>query len=137
MTGMRPQRGSAAVELVLVAPVLLVALLLVVGLGRLASARQEVDGAAASAARAASLERNTALSAEAAEQAATATLTDRGISCQSLSVQVDVSAYQPGGEVSVTASCTVPLDDVALSGLPGSRTLTSTAVVPIETYRGN
>lgn len=122
-------------ELVLVAPIMLVALLLVVGLGRMASARQEVDGAAADAARAASLERNTGLSVSAARSTAEATLADRGVSCAALSVSVDVSSYVPGGSVSVTVSCTAQLGDVALSGLPGSSTFTATAVVPIEIYR--
>lgn len=136
MTGHgRRENGSVAVELVLVAPVMLVVLLLVVGLGRMAHARQDVDGAAADAARAASLERNTYLSEAAARDTATATLAGRGISCQGLQVTADVSAYEPGGSVAVTVTCTAGLADVALSGLPGHKTFTATAVVPIEQYR--
>lgn len=43
---MRPERGSAAVELVLVTPVLVVLMLFVVAGGRLASTRAEVDAVA-------------------------------------------------------------------------------------------
>lgn len=124
-------------EMVLVVPILIAILLLVIGLGRMAGARQEVEAVASDAARAASLERNTALSSQAALKTARASLSNGGMSCQGLSVQVDVSDYQPGGRVTVTVTCTADLSDVALSGLPGTRTFTSTAVVPIETYRGS
>ena len=132
---LRGDGGSVAVELVLVAPVLLVAMLLVVGLGRMALSRQLVEGAAADAARAASLERNTDLSTAVGQEAAERSLADRGVSCAQVDVSVDVSAYEPGGSVTATVTCTADLADVMLSGLPGSRTFSATAVVPIETYR--
>src|SRR5690606_33827341 len=75
----RDERGSAAIELTLLTPVLLVILLFVVGLGRMAHARQQVEAAAADSARAASLERNTALSRSAAHRAAKASLGDAGV----------------------------------------------------------
>jgi len=131
----RGERGSASMELVLLAPVLIVVLLFVVGLARMANARQQVEALAADGARAASLERNTALSASAARDAVAAELGERGMSCSALDVEVDVSDYRPGGSVEVTVSCTAALGDVALSGLPGHKRYTATAVVPIETYR--
>lgn len=133
----RGERGSAAVEFVLILPLVLAMLLFVVGLGRMAQARINIEGVAADAARAASLERNTARSAHAAREAAERSLGDGGVSCSQLTVSVDVSAYQPGGRVTATVSCTARLADVALSGLPGNRKFSSTAVVPIETYRGS
>lgn len=135
MSRRRDEKGAAALELVLVAPVLLVMLLLVIGLGRMANARQEVSAVAADAARAASLERNTSLSAAAAKSAAERSLADGGMSCSGLDVDVDVSAYQPGGQVRVRVACTALLSDVAMSGLPGKQVFTSTSTVPIETYR--
>lgn len=133
--GRRCERGAAAIELVLMAPVLLAVLLLVVGLGRMAQARQQIESVAADSARAASLERNTALSAAAARTAAQRSLGDGGLSCTGLQVHVDISDYQPGGQIQVTVSCTAQLRDVALSGLPGTRVFTATSTVPIETYR--
>lgn len=140
--GMSPSRprsrqdGSASLEMVLIVPVLLMVFLLVVGLGRMANARQEVEAVASDAARAASLERNTFASTSAAVEAAHRSLDSAGMSCQGLNVDVDVSNYQPGGQVTVTVSCTAQLRDVALSGLPGSKEYEATATVPIETYRG-
>lgn len=133
----RDERGTAAVELVLIVPVLIVAFLLVVGLGRMAHARQQVEGVAADAARAASLERNTSQSSQAARTTADAALGDRGLDCQSLDLNVDVSDYKPGGTVKVRVRCTASLGDVALSGLPGRRVFTAEATVPIETYRAS
>lgn len=117
------------------APVLLMVLLLVVGLGRMADARQQIESVAADSARAASLERNTAQSAAAARAAAERSLGDAGLSCAGLDVNVDISDYQPGGQVQVTVSCTAQLRDVALSGLPGSKVFTASSTVPIETFR--
>jgi Flp pilus assembly protein TadG len=115
------ERGTAAVEFVLVVPVLIVILLFVVGLGRMAHARQQVEGAAADAAR----------------TTAAAALGDRGLACQNLNLSVDVSDYKPGGTVKVQVRCTANLGDVALSGLPGRRVFTAEATVPIETYRSS
>lgn len=131
----RDDRGTAAIELVLMTPVLLVVLLLVVGLGRMADARQQIESVAADSARAASLERNTSQSAAAALAAAERSLGDAGLSCTGLDVNVDISDYQPGGQVQVTVSCTAQLRDVALSGLPGSKVFTASSTVPIETFR--
>lgn len=133
----RGERGTAAIEMTLLAPVLMVILLFVVGLGRMAHARQEIESVAADSARAASLERNTALSTTAAEKAARTSLGTAGLSCQSLSVDVDLSSYRPGGRVTVTVSCKASLADLSLAGFPGSRTFRATSSVPIETYRGN
>ena len=129
------ERGTAAIELVLIAPVLMVILLFVVGLGRMAHARQQLESVAADSARAASLERNTHQSAAAARAAAQQSLGQAGVSCTGLHVDVDLASYERGGQVRVTVSCKTKLSDVALAGFPGSRTFTATSTVPIETYR--
>lgn len=131
----RDQRGDAAVELTLLAPVLLVILLFVVGLGRMAHANQQVESVAADAARAASLERNTAASTSVAQQAAARSLDHAGLSCTNMDVDVDVSQYKPGGTVEVTVTCTASMGDVAMAGFPGTRKFKATSVVPIEYYR--
>lgn len=137
MMNRRDERGTAAVEMVLIVPVLICAFLLVVGLGRMAHARQQVEGVAADAARAASLERNTDRSAAAARSTAIEALGSAGLSCQGLALDVNVSNYRPGGTVRVTVRCTATLGDVALSGLPGQRVFTANATVPIENYRAS
>lgn len=136
LVGRRDERGTSAIELTLIAPVLMVILLFVVGLGRMAHARQQIESVAADSARAASLERNTSQSTRAAQRAAAQSLGDAGVACTNLRVDVDLSSYQPGGRVRVTVTCTTQLRDVALAGFPGSRVFSATSIVPIETYRG-
>jgi Flp pilus assembly protein TadG len=135
-SGRQCERGGAAVQLAASLVIFVVAILFVAGLARMSTARHKVEGMAADAARAASLERNPAQSGAAAEAAVDRALVDRGMSCSSVSVSTDVSAYEPGGTVSVQVTCVADLGDVAMAGFPGSRTFTADAIVPIETYRG-
>lgn len=135
---MRPRRddsGSSAIELLMVAPVLLGCILALAGAGRYVDARSEVTSASYEAARAASLQRDTALSASEGRQAAVRTLENKGQSCASLQVTVDISSYQPGGQIRATVVCTADLSDVVLAGFPGTKTFRHTAVVPIEKHR--
>ena len=133
----RDDRGVTAVEFVLIVPVLIVAMLFVVGLGRMAHARHQVEAAAADAARSASLERNTELAARNGETAAARTIGEMGLSCEQLRVNVDVSSYEPGGVVRAEVVCKARLADVSIAGFPGGKTFTASAAVPIENYRSN
>ncbi|MEG9227293.1 TadE family protein [Aeromicrobium sp. Sec7.5] len=114
---------------------LVVALLFVAGLSRYARASQQVEDLAGEAARAASLERNTSLATARGEETIRASLQSRGLSCAQLTVDIDVSNYQPGGVVRADVTCIADLSDVALSGLPGTAAFTGSASVPIEEYR--
>jgi Flp pilus assembly protein TadG len=116
-------------------PVLVVILLFLVGGGRMAHARQQVESVAADAARAASLERDPDAFADAADQAARDSLGRQGVSCTELEVDVDSSDYEPGGRVRVTVHCTAKLDDVIMAGFPGSKEFTEATSVPIEVHR--
>lgn len=130
-------RGVTAVEFVLITPVLIIALLFTVGLARIAHARQQVESAAADAARAASLERNTAVAAQRGQEMARQSIGGRGLSCSQLDVAIDVSSYEPGGVVRADVTCRASLTDVAVAGFPGTRTLRASATVPIEKFRSN
>ena len=135
MTGrLRDARGSAATELVLVTPLLLLLVLFVVFLGRLSSARQDVTSAARDAARAASLRADPATAAADAEIAAQASFADRGTSCRELTVNVDTSRFRPGGSVGVQVICTADLSDLALLHVPGHRTVSADAREVIDAF---
>jgi len=129
------QDGSAALELTVLAPVLVVLLLFVVAVGRLVLAHQEVDAAAFDAARAASIATSAAAAQLAADQAAAADLAGHSITCAHLSTSVDTAEFMPGGTVTVQVSCTASLSGLALLALPGSETLTSQATAPVDLYR--
>ena len=133
---MSRERGAAAVELVLVTPVLIVLMLFAVAGGRLASSRAEVDAAARDSARAASLARSAVMAERDGRAAAETTLANRGVSCRTLTVMVDTSDFRPGGTVAATVNCDVDLADLTGLGLPGSRSVASRFVEPVDTFRG-
>lgn len=128
--------GSVSVELTVLTPVVIAMLCFVVGLGRIADADGQVTGAARDAARAASLARTVDAATAAARRTAQVDVAAAGIDCTSLEVSTDTGAFRPGGVVRVTVHCTAALADVAMSGLPGAKTLTATAAAPIDTYIG-
>ena len=132
----RDERGGVTAELVLLTPLLILFLLFVVALGRLAGARIEVDGAAAQAARAASIARSPAGAVAAAEQTATSALAGQHVTCAQLTVTTDTAAFTPGGFVAVTVTCAVDLADLTGLRLPVTETISNRFVEPIDRYRG-
>ncbi len=128
--------GSAAAELVLITPLLILIMLLIVTAGRLVDARLQVDGAAMQAARAASLARDPGTAATQAAATAQAALASEHVTCNPLAVSPDTSAFRPGGQVTVQVTCTVSLAGLALLHVPGSQTLTAGFTSPIDVYRG-
>ncbi|MFY7064708.1 TadE/TadG family type IV pilus assembly protein [Nocardiopsis changdeensis] len=126
-------RGSASVELLLLAPVLVAALLLMVIAGRQVSASLIVQEAAYTAARTASLQNSAAAAPEGARRAAARELRDRGVVCEPFSTAVDTSDFAPAGSVGVRVSCTVTVVD--LGGWGGSRVVRSEAVSPVDPHR--
>jgi Flp pilus assembly protein TadG len=129
------ESGSVATELVLLTPLLIVLLLFVVALGRLAGARLDVNGAAAQAARAASIARDPATATAMATQTATSALGSDHVTCGHLTVATNTSQFQPGGQVAVTVTCTVDLGDLVGLRLPTAETVSSTSTSVIDTYR--
>lgn len=129
-------KGSASVELVLLTPVLLVLLLLVVALGRLADARAQVDGAARDAARAGSIARGPDSARAGAEAAAAARLSEAGVTCRHLDVQVDVGSLRPGEAVTAAVTCDVDFGDLTLLRVPGSKAVSASFSEVVDVYRG-
>lgn len=125
----------AALELAILTPAIIAMLLLVVGLGRVSHGRQLVDQAAAAAARAAALTSAPGPANTAARQAAHDTLSQAGVSCGQLHVDVNTGAFRPGGYIDVTIRCTANLSGLALAGMPGAVTLTATSRSVLESHR--
>lgn len=134
------ERGSATVELALVAPALLALLALTVLAGRVVLAGGTVEQVAAAGARAASLARSPAEARAAAESAVRQAVGEQHLQCQTLSVAVDTAGFTvPLGRpasVTVEVSCQVRLADLTLPGAPGSRTVSARAVSPLDPFRG-
>jgi Flp pilus assembly protein TadG len=131
----RVQTGSISIELMIVTPMLVAMIFTIVGASRYVDARDDVSVAAFAAARAASLQPDPAGAAVAGQRAARQTLSSRGKACQILTVIVDTTGFRPGGQIDARVTCTANLSDVTGFGLPGSYTVTQTAVVPIDQTR--
>jgi Flp pilus assembly protein TadG len=136
----RTERGSATVELAVVAPGLLMIIALLVLGGRVTIAGGSVEHAAAEAARTASIARTETEALTQGRDAAEESLERQDLLCVGgPSIQIDTSQFsRPPGEpatVSATVTCRVQLSDVAIPGLPGSREITETVESPLDTYR--
>ncbi|MFE9769742.1 TadE family protein [Streptomyces sp. NPDC005808] len=131
--------GSVAIEAAIVLPSLIMFLCLAIAGGRLVTSGSKIDAAAEDAAREASIHRTAGAALGAAQAAAAESLNDQGIKCASTSVNINTGGLSvPVGQVgtvSVTVNCTVNLSDLLLPGVPGARTLTSTAVSVVDQYR--
>ena len=132
------ERGSAVVEVVLLAPVLGMLLALIVVGGRLAMAHMAVQASASEAARTASLARTVGEAGSSAYAAAVSGLQAQKVNCLDVTVQVDTGGFAaPVGtpaSVAATVTCRVNLAGL-LPAVPGSIVLSSTTSSPLDTFR--
>lgn len=137
MSRPRDDRGSVTLELAILAPALLLLLGLLILAGRVETSSAAVEQAARSAARDASLARTADAAQASARAAAQRELAESG--CVATDVTVDTSGFAaPLGtdaSVAVHVSCTITIADLAVPGLPGTRTLTADGVSPLDRYR--
>lgn len=132
----RRDAGSAAVEVTLLTPLLIMLLVFVaVVVHRGVHARLRIDDAAHQAARAASIERTGPAAAAAARSTAAAALASAGLSCRDLQVDIDTSGWHAGGVVRVALMCTVDFGDARLLAVPGEVSVSGEAVEPIDSFR--
>lgn len=135
----RRDRGSAALELVILAPVLLALLGLVIAAGRTTIAQGSVDAAARDAARQASIALTPGQAQANAQASARSALRQDGLDCvPQVSVNVSQFTAVPAGQpaqVTALVRCAVPLADLTLPGLPGSVELQASFTSPLDVYR--
>ena len=118
-----------AVEVVILAPLLMMFVLLVVAGGRYVSVEGDVQAAARDAARAAALQDTRGE----AEQAARSTIA--GVARRRHCRSPFNADWRPDGTVSVSSRCDVPYDDLGLLGLPGHVTIEAESHVRLDPYR--
>ncbi|GLY19945.1 hypothetical protein Kisp01_69590 [Kineosporia sp. NBRC 101677] len=120
--------------MVILGAVVVVALCLGIGAGRLTLADGRVEAAAAAAARAASQESSPSAATAAAQEMARTTLSEAGTTCAP-TVAVDTSNFEAAGRVNVTVRCRVNLSLVAIAGFDAHRTLSASSAAPLEQHR--
>lgn len=107
--------------------------------GRVTTAHESVESAATDAARTASIGRNPVTAKNDAAQAAASSLAGQGLHCRHINVDVNTTGFtKPAGQpatVTATVSCTLDLSDLAVPGIPGTRTISATVSSPIDTWR--
>jgi len=130
----RNERGSLAVELVLLTPVLVLFVVIVVALGRFELGREEVAAAAAAGAAAAAVAPSAGQAAAAATAAASPALSAVH-SCLDPSVAVAGAPFRAGADLRVTVTCYVDDSDLGIPGLAGRTTVVAVQQVPLDPYR--
>lgn len=129
------ERGSVTAEAVLVTPVLVMLLvLLAVVVHRGVDARLRLDDAAHQAARAATLHRTTTAAATAARDTAGAALAQAGVVCREVTTTLS-GTLVPASAVTVHVRCSVDFGQATLLGVPGEKTLESSASEVVDTHR--
>lgn len=129
------ERGSAALELVLLTPVLLLVLMLVVGIGRLVDAHERVADAAYQAARAATLALTAPAAQQAATSAATSALSGAGVTCAEMNVTADIGALAPGSTVTVSVTCSISWAGITGISFGGHQSVTAQATSVVDEFR--
>lgn len=119
----RSESGAMAIELVILAPILLLILALIYGYGRASNVSGLLDAGARAAARTATQERSLEGARSASLETMRQTIEDQAPpDCvRSLTTDVEVADFGPGSPVTVDFSCTYPLS-WALPGAPGTLT---------------
>jgi len=133
------ERGSAAVEITLVAPLLVLFVMVVIFGGRLALARQAVQSAAFDAARAASVARTQPEARTSAAEITAATLANQQLPCATTQVVVDTAGFsKPVGTpatVSVRVVCQVAIADLGLPGFAATVPVDASAISALDSFR--
>jgi Flp pilus assembly protein TadG len=112
----KTDQGSLTVEMVLLAPALMVMVLFGVHSGRLSEAKVQVQHAADQGARAGSLANQSKMVSD-AKSATETDLMLTGVSCRKLSISVDNVDIGGVSAVQVRVSCVVRVDGTELLGL--------------------
>ena len=135
--GRRSEAGIAALELVMIFPVIVLFLELIVLGGRVATARNDVASAAREAARQATLANTRGSAERVIGPVAMTALANRGYACQRPSVRLGANTrFERGGQVEVVVTCQLNLSDLdLLSVAPGGTSVEQTVLEPIDRYR--
>ena len=131
----RDDGGSLTVELVVLAPVIVVFALATLAFGRFTQARQQVVEAAQAGAQAAAVASDAAHAQQDAQMAASTGILASAHTCANPEVDANVSHFTPGGYVVVHVTCHVQLSDLLVPGLPGTATVQASSTAPLDPYR--
>jgi Flp pilus assembly protein TadG len=124
-------RGLSTIEVVILAPVMILFILVLVAFGQLVDGRGALDGAARDAARAGSIQKDHATAMAEAKKAAEANLGD--VCSGPVSVVQTSQGFEPDTIFTVEVSCQVR--GLAMLGLDVPTTLSASFSSPLDPFR--
>lgn len=133
---MRNERGAAALELAIAAPVLLLLLAVMLAGGRVISVRASLSSIARESARAASQEPDSSSAAAVAREVAIREAELSALEPDRLAIDYEGGDFARGARLAVTVSYEVRLADLpGFRLIPPSLTLTARQVETVERYK--
>lgn len=131
----RKEAGNAAVEMVMVAPVLLLLIATIVAAGRIISTRSALESVTREAARVASISSTSDLANRAAKIRAEEVAEQLGLDSRRLSLDLQSGQFERGSPVTAAATYDVQISDLPAFGLlPGTFEVTAKQVEITERY---
>lgn len=130
-SGSGADAGISTVEVVILAPVMILFILVLVAFGQLVDGRGALGGAARDAARAGSIQKDHGTALAEARRAAEANLT--GVCSGPVSVRQTSAGFEPDTLFTVEVSCRIR--GLAMIGVDVPTTLTASFSSPLDPYR--
>jgi len=132
----RRERGALALELAILAPVLLVLFMFLLACGRYFQTSSLLEGAARDGARSASQARSLNDAQLRVDQAVKDAMGQGVKSCKETASGSITTAFAAGTPLSVEVTCTINYRDLGLLGLGGDTTITKRFTSSVDPYRG-
>ncbi|MET9311634.1 TadE/TadG family type IV pilus assembly protein [Kribbella sp. NPDC003505] len=132
----RRERGTLALEMVILAPVLLALFMFLLACGRYFQTSSLLEGAARDGARSASQARSLQEGQGRVDQAVTAAMSQAVESCKQSASGSITTGFTAGSPLSVEVTCTINYRDLGLLGLGGDTKITKRFTSSLDPYRG-
>ncbi|MEU8221687.1 TadE/TadG family type IV pilus assembly protein [Kribbella sp. NPDC048915] len=132
----RGERGTLALELVILAPVLLALFMFLLACGRYFQTSSLLESAARDGARGASQSRSLQEAQGRVDDAVTAALSQGVASCKQSASGSITTGFEAGKPLSVEVTCTINYRDLGLLGLGGDTKITKRFTSSLDPYRG-
>ncbi|WP_371401948.1 pilus assembly protein [Kribbella sp. NBC_00662] len=130
------QRGTMALEMVILAPVLLLLFMFLLACGRYFQTSSLLESAARDGARSASQARSLPEAQSRVDTAVSTTMNQAIKSCKTTASGSITTGFVAGSPLSVEVTCTINYRDLGLLGLGGDTTITKRFTSSLDPYRG-
>ena len=132
----RDERGTMALEMAILAPILLMLFMFLLACGRYFQTSSLLESAARDGARSASQARSLNEAQGRIDEAVSRTMAQSVKSCQSTASGSITTAFEAGTPLSVEVTCTIDYRDLGLLGIGGDTTITKRFTSSLDPYRG-